>query len=121
MIWRYVDKKFLAVILVIKSSDGAAPEVNLRNPLRTGNGECKQAMHPGFETQGKCHQMSKIGVSMAQEKYLRPLKIKKHCAMWVSAIFLYVLFMESTILDFSFLNLRFVALFIKQHQPEEHK
>ena len=39
------------------------PEVNLRNPLHTGN-----KAHPGFETQSRCHQKSKAGVLVAPQK-----------------------------------------------------
>ena len=34
---KYVDQKGPAAMLVIKKSAGVAPEVNLRNPLPTGN------------------------------------------------------------------------------------
>ena len=43
-------------LLAIRSSAGVAPEGNLRNPLHTGDEAHKQGIHPGFETQGRCHQ-----------------------------------------------------------------
>ena len=55
-------------MLAIKRSAGVAPEVNLRNPLCTGQTAHKQGIHSGFETQGKCHQKSLTGVSVALEK-----------------------------------------------------
>ena len=36
-----------------------------------------QGIHPGFETQGRCQQKSKTGVSVAPQKDLSPPKIKK--------------------------------------------
>ena len=53
------------------------PEVNLRNLLCIGNKECKQLIHPGFKTQGRCHHMSKTWVPVTPQKYLCPLKVKK--------------------------------------------
>ena len=47
---------------------GVAPEVNLRNPFYVGHKACKQGVHPDFETQGRCHQKSKTGVSVAIQK-----------------------------------------------------
>ena len=38
---------------------------NLRNPLRTGDKVREQGIHPGFKTQGRLHQKSKIGVTEA--------------------------------------------------------
>ena len=49
--------------LPTKKSAGVAPEVNLRNPLHAGDKACKRVIHPGFESQGKCHQKYKTGVS----------------------------------------------------------
>ena len=43
-------------MLAIKRSEGVTPEVNLRNPYDTDNEAGKQEIHPGFETQGRCHQ-----------------------------------------------------------------
>ena len=34
-------------------------------------------IHPGFNTQGRCHQKSKTGVWVATQKALSPPKIKK--------------------------------------------
>ena len=51
---RYVDQKGLAVMLTSKQSAGVAPE----------------GIHPTFETQGRRHQKSKTGVSVAPQKGL---------------------------------------------------
>ena len=65
----------------VKRSAGVTPEVNLRNSLHTGDKAHKQWIHPGFETQGRHHQKSKTGVSVAPQKGLmsskRFLKKKK--------------------------------------------
>ena len=37
VICKYVDQKGLAAMLITKRSAGVAPEVNLRNPLHTGD------------------------------------------------------------------------------------
>ena len=44
------------------------PEVNLRNPLHTGDKACKYGIQPGFETQSKCHQKSKTKESRSHER-----------------------------------------------------
>ena len=46
----------------------AVQEVYLRNPLHSGGKTCKQGIHPGFETQNRCHQKSKVTVSVAPQK-----------------------------------------------------
>ena len=47
---------------ITKRSAGVAPEVNLRNPLHTGEEAHNRWVHPGFETQGRHHhQNSKTG------------------------------------------------------------
>ena len=55
-------------------SAGVAPEVNLRNSLHTGDKARKRGIHPGFETQGRRHQKSKTGVSVAPRKGLTSSK-----------------------------------------------
>ena len=57
-----------------KRSTGVAPEVNLRNPLHAGDKAGKRGIHPGFETQGRRHQKSKTGVSVAPQKGLASSK-----------------------------------------------
>ena len=64
-----MDQKGLAVMLAIRRSAGVAPEVNLRNPLQSGEETHKQGIHPGFETHGIHHHKSKTGLSLK-----RPLK-----------------------------------------------
>ena len=61
-------------MLVAKSSADVAPMVNLRIPLRTDDEAHKQGIHPGFETQGRCHQKSKTGVLVALQKRIDVLK-----------------------------------------------
>ena len=56
-------------MLAIQRSAGVTPEVNLREctshrPLPSVN----KAAHFGFETQRRCHQKSKIGISVAPQK-----------------------------------------------------
>ena len=43
-------------------------EVNLRNPLHVGDEAYKGGIHSGFDTQGKRHQKSRTGVSVALSK-----------------------------------------------------
>ena len=57
-------------MLAIKRLAGVAPEVNLKNPLHTGKEARKQGIHPGFETQGRCHQKSMTGESVLPQKGL---------------------------------------------------
>ena len=59
-----------APLLAVKRSAGATPEVNLSNPLHAGEKARMQGIHPGFETQGRHHQKSKTGVSVAPQKGL---------------------------------------------------
>ena len=42
-------------MLAVKRSAGGTLEVNLRNTLYEGKEEHKSGIHPGFETQGRCH------------------------------------------------------------------
>ena len=55
-------------MLAAKRSAAVAPEVNLRNPLYRGIEACKQGVRPSFEKEDRRHQMSKTGVSVAQQK-----------------------------------------------------
>ena len=55
-------------MLAIKTLADIALEVNLSNRLQPGEEACKQGIHPGFGTQGRCHQKSKTVVSMAPQK-----------------------------------------------------
>ena len=64
-------------MLAAKRSAGVAPEVNLGNSVHTGDKAGKQGIHPGFETQGRGHQKSKSGVSVAPQKGTHVLKKKE--------------------------------------------
>ena len=44
---------------------GVAPEMNLKNPLPTGEKRCGPGIYPGLETQDTCHQKS--GISCSQK------------------------------------------------------
>ena len=44
--------------------------MNLWNPLSTNEKARKWGIHPGFETQDRCHQKSKVGVTVAPQKRL---------------------------------------------------
>ena len=61
-------------MLVAKRSAGVALEVNLRNMFCARNEARKQGIRPFFETQGRRHQKSKRGVSMAPQKGLMSKK-----------------------------------------------
>ena len=61
-------------MLAAKSSVGVTPEVNLRNPLCTGNEHASKEIHPGFETQGRSHLKPKTWVSVAAQKELMSSK-----------------------------------------------
>ena len=61
-------------MLAAKSSVGVTPEVNLRNPLCTGNEHASNEIHPGFETQGRSHLKPKTWVSVAAQKELMSSK-----------------------------------------------
>ena len=58
-----------------KRSAGNAPQLNLRNLLPVDDETCKKEIHYGFETQGRHHQRSKIGISVAHQKGLMSSKI----------------------------------------------
>ena len=62
-------------MLAANRSAGVAQEVNLRNPLHTGDKAYKGGIHSGFENQGRRHHKSKTGVSVAPRKGLMFSKI----------------------------------------------
>ena len=73
-----IKKPSSATMLGTKRSAGVTPEVNLRNPLHTGDKACKRGNHPDFETQSRHHQKSITGVSAAPQKRTDALqKFKK--------------------------------------------
>ena len=47
-----MDENGSAAMLAAKRSAAVAPEVNLRNPLCSGNKACKLGIHLSFETKG---------------------------------------------------------------------
>ena len=57
-------------MLAAKRSAGVALEENLRNALHAGDKGHKQGIHPCFETQGRYHKKSKIGVFVAPQEGL---------------------------------------------------
>ena len=61
-VYKYVNRKDSTAMLAISRSTGVTLEVNLRNPLYAGKEACGWGMHPGFQTQGRCHQKSKTRV-----------------------------------------------------------
>ena len=67
MICQYEDRKGSA-FMAAKRTAGASTEVNLRNPLQAGEEAHKRGFHPGFETQDRCHQTSKTGVSVVPKR-----------------------------------------------------
>ena len=52
MISKYLDQKGWAVLLAAKKSVGITPEVNLRNPLHTGNKAHQQGIHTESKNRG---------------------------------------------------------------------
>ena len=52
-------------MLAVTRLAGVTPEMNLRNNLQARK---HTSIHPGFETQGRRHQKSKTGVSVAPQK-----------------------------------------------------
>ena len=73
----YVEQIGSTAMPVTKRLVGVAPEVNLM-----GHATCpplpgmNKAAHSGFETQKRCHQKSKTGVSVARQKGLRFISAK---------------------------------------------
>ena len=73
---RYIEENSWAAMLANKRSAGVETEVNLREyvkhiPLLSAY----KVPHSGFETQWRCHQKSKTGVSVAPQKGLVSSKI----------------------------------------------
>ena len=69
--YRYLEEISLVALLATKRSGGVEQEVNFREyvthtPLLIMN----KAAQSGFETQIRCHQKSKTGVSEAHKKDL---------------------------------------------------
>ena len=65
---RYVEEISSAAMLVTKKS-GVVPEVNLTERVtHMPPPSVNKAVHSGFETQMRCHQKSKTGVSLAPQK-----------------------------------------------------
>ena len=65
---RYVEEIDSAAMLATKRSAGVTPEVNLREHLtHTPLPRVNKAVHSGFETQRRRHQMPKTGVSVLQK------------------------------------------------------
>ena len=65
-------------MLAAKRSAGVAPKVNLREHVtRMPPPSSNKAAHFGFENQGRHHQKSETGISVAPKKGLMSSKIKK--------------------------------------------
>ena len=65
---KYMTQKGSAAMLAIKRSAGVAPEVNLRNLLRTGEEACKRGIHYDFETRTASPEVQTMGVSGQTKK-----------------------------------------------------
>ena len=62
-------EKQLATMLAIRRPAGVTPEVSLKEHTSyTPLPSVSKAAHSGFETQGRCHQKSKSGVSVSPQK-----------------------------------------------------
>ena len=71
----YVEEVGLAAILATKRLAGVTREANLRECVTcTHAPSANKAAHSVFETQKRCHQKFKIGVSVAHKNYLCPPK-----------------------------------------------
>ena len=73
LVHKDVDENGSIAMLATKRSAGVTPEVNVREgtscmPLQSVN----KAAHSGLETQRRCHQKSKTGVSVAPQKDMCP-------------------------------------------------
>ena len=67
--------KWPAAMLAIYTSKGVTPEVNFRECiLRMPLSSVNKVAHSGFETQRRCHQKSKTGVSVAPKMDMCPTK-----------------------------------------------
>ena len=63
---RYMEENGLTAMLAIKRSVGVTPEVNLRKYVtHICLSSVSKAVRSGFETQRRCRQKSKTGVSVA--------------------------------------------------------
>ena len=89
---QYVDQKGSATVLVAKRSAGVTPEVNLKNLLHAGKEAYEQGIHPGFETQGTCHQRSKTGVLVDPQTGLMSSK-----NYWIQVLLTIVLVFQQVI------------------------
>ena len=58
-------KKGSGAMLVVKESVRVALEMNMKNSLLTLKEQYKHDIYPGFKLQGRCHNESKTGVSVA--------------------------------------------------------
>ena len=75
---RYMEENGLAAMLVTKMSAGVPPEVNLWEHITCMSiPRVNKAANSGFETQRRCQQKSKTGVSVAPQKWLLPSKFSK--------------------------------------------
>ena len=78
-LYMYEDQKRFGAMLDIQRSAGVTPEVNMRSPLHAGEQVLKSMIHPGFETQGRHHQKSKTGVSLAPQSGLMSSQKNQTC------------------------------------------
>ena len=66
---KYVEEFGLAAMLPTKRLVGVTPDMNLSECVKCmPSSSVNKAAHPGFETQRRCHQKSKTGVSVAAQK-----------------------------------------------------
>ena len=69
----YEEENGSAAMLTTKRSAGVTPDMNLIDCVtHIPPPNANKAAHSGFETQRRCHQKSKIGVSVAHKKDLCP-------------------------------------------------
>ena len=73
---RYIEENGFTAMLAIKRSVGITQEVNLMEHVTyMPPPSVNKAVHSGFETQRRCHQKSKPGVTVTTQKGLMSYKI----------------------------------------------
>ena len=66
------------IMLAVKMLAGAAKDVNLRNPLHTGDEACNASeVHPGLKTQNRCHQFGPQKGLISPKNLKNKIKVTK--------------------------------------------
>ena len=87
LVCKYMDENGSAAMLAAKRSAGVTPEVNLKILFTQAMKHACEGSHPGFETQGRHHQKSKTGISVAPQKGLMSSNFfNTECNMEIDAV-----------------------------------